>query len=106
MAGWGSDSADLLLNNLLKKITRDIVYDPEKNHPVVLSCQQKGINIHFSKYKIDELLFQNGHVYHQMLDYIYNSPVRKGLFEKAEDYKYSFAGNYQPSRGDFDDMAA
>lgn len=89
-----SDGSDILFNSLLKKITREIIYDLEKNHPVVLLCPQKGkqdINTHFWKFQIDELLFHNDNSYYQKLDYIHNNPVRKGLCEKAEEYRHSSA---------------
>ena len=34
------------------------------------------------------------HFYREKLLYIHNNPIRKGLVEKAEDWKYSSARNY------------
>lgn len=90
----GYDCSDVLLNNLLKKITRDIVYDLEKNHPVVLPIHNRysqQIENHLWHYQLSAFVFNDEQAYQQKLDYIHNTPVRKGLCVKAEEYKYSSA---------------
>ena len=85
---------DELLRQFLKKITRNIIYDLQKNHPVILPihkrCSQQ-IENYFWHYQLSALVFNDEHAYQQKLDYIHNTPVRKGLCAKAEEYRYSSA---------------
>jgi hypothetical protein len=34
-----------------------------------------------------------------VIEYIHNNPVRAGIVRRAEDYKYSSAGNYAEQEG-------
>ena len=40
----------------------------------------------------------NSEIMKKKIEYIHYNPVRKGLVEKAEDWKYSSAGDYQLDR--------
>ncbi|WP_017258473.1 hypothetical protein [Pedobacter arcticus] len=38
-------------------------------------------------------------MFEQRLDYLHNNPVDAGIVEKAEDYLYSSAKDYQEGKG-------
>lgn len=97
------DNADVIPNAFLKKITQLIIYDLQKNHPIVLHHQKKytrEIERHFWRYQIEDLVL-DAYVYQQKLNYIHAQPVKAGLCEKAEDYRYSSAPSHQLDKVDF-----
>ena len=44
--------------------------------------------------RFDDEVIRNQNMFLVKLNYIHNNPVKSGLVEKPEDYKYSSARNY------------
>lgn len=98
------DKIDLLQLGFLKRITKCIVYDLQKNHPVILPRQKKysqAIEIFFWKHSINDLIPVDDNIFKQKLNYIHNVPVKAGLCSKPELYKYSSAQYYQTGEKKF-----
>ena len=54
----------------------------------------KGQTRKLWKQRFDEEVIRNQKMFWTKLKYIHNNPVKAGLVNKPEDYKYSSAGNY------------
>jgi putative transposase len=81
------------LESTAKLFKKDLI----ENHPLVLkvfSSTQKDRTYHFWKRRPLSIDLFTQHVFNQKLKYIHENPVRAGICDVPENYKYSSAGFY------------
>ena len=84
--------------SFLKFTAQKIKFDLIENHSNVLSHFE--VNLKYRKYQFwlrNSLPIElySKEIFKQKLDYIHFNPVKAGLCENPEDYKFSSAGFYQ-----------
>ena len=86
----------------IKKFTAWQIFDllkEENNRELNQIFENEAKQINDQKMKLwmtrfDDEVIRNQKMFSTKLKYIHNNPVKSELVEKAEDYKYSSAGNY------------
>jgi len=84
-------------HSFLKFTAQSILKDLRSNHPAVLAHFYVGATDR--KYQIWErnplgIEIRNNDTFNQKLDYMHHNPVRAGLCQSAEEYRYSSASFY------------
>ena len=90
--------------DFLKYVAQRIKYDLVENHPHVLShfeVNKKDRKYQFWKKNALSVDLYTSKVFLQKLDYIHTNPVKAGLCELPEEYKFSSARFYIENRNGF-----
>jgi len=87
----------------LKKYTsvkiRDMLFADERKEEIKKILYVKhGQNYKVWKTRFDAVIIKHGKVLVTKMKYIHENPLRKGLVEREEDWKYSSAGYYKTEK--------
>jgi REP element-mobilizing transposase RayT len=100
--GWKRENVQ---RDFLKYTAQQILKNFRNEKAAIL--QKIEVNLKDRKYQVWQrnslsIELRSDSVYNQKLDYIHNNPVKAGLCELEEAYKYSSAGYYILNRNDWD----
>ncbi len=68
--------------------------EESKYFKIFISNNIKEQKRQFWIHRFDDVVIRDDKTFWRKLKYIHNNPVKEGLVEKAEDYKFSSAANY------------